>query len=38
MLRLEARHVETPIELKPPWIKTRYSPGLNTNTCLQHLC
>jgi lipoic acid synthetase len=36
MLRLEARNAETPIERKPPWIKTRVRTGPEY-TALQHL-
>lgn len=36
MLRLEARNAETPIERKPPWIKTRMRTGPEY-TALQHL-
>jgi len=36
MLRLEARNAETPIERKPPWIKTRIRTGPEY-TALQHL-
>src|ERR1700733_13443103 len=36
LLRLEARNAETPIERKPPWIKTRVRTGPEY-TALQHL-
>jgi lipoyl synthase len=36
MLRLEARNAQTPIERKPPWIKTRVRTGPEY-TALQHL-
>ena len=36
MLRLEARNAETPIERKPPWIKTRLRTGPEY-TALQRL-
>src|SRR6201995_4600339 len=36
MLRVEARNAETPIERKPPWIKTRVRTGPEY-TALQHL-
>jgi lipoic acid synthetase len=36
MLRLEARNAQTPVERKPPWIKTRVRTGPEY-TALQHL-
>ena len=36
MLRLEARNAQTPIERKPPWIKTRVRTGPEY-TALQQL-